>query len=135
MKFWDEFKQFAIKGNVLDLAVGVIIGGAFGKIVSSLVADILTPLLGGVLAGINLKNLQVSFPGVGERVVLSYGNFIENIFDFLFIALAVFWIVKGATYLRQKTRFKVDTPLQPQQTAQEVELLIEIRDLLKQKQQ
>ncbi len=133
MKFWDEFKRFAIKGSVLDLAVGVIIGGAFGKIVSSLVSDILTPLLGGLLGGINLATLQVSFQGVGERVILRYGIFIENILDFLVIALAIFWMVKGANYLRQKAKLLSDTP-PPQQAVRELELLTEIRDLLKNRQ-
>ena len=83
---WNEFKKFAFKGNVIDLAVGVVIGAAFGKIVSSLVKDIITPLLGMVLGGVNFTDLKLTF---GKSSIM-YGNFIQTIFDFLIIAAAIF---------------------------------------------
>jgi large conductance mechanosensitive channel len=114
-----EFREFAIKGNVVDLAVGVIIGTAFGKIVSSLVADIIMPVVGVLIGGINYENL---FLQVGDAKV-TYGKFIQNVLDFLIIALVIFFMVKAINHFRRKEEAKAP-PRQEQ-------LLEEIRDLLK----
>jgi len=120
-----EFKEFISKGNVVDLAVGVIIGGAFGKIVTSLVNDILMPLLGIVLGGINFSGLTLN---VGNAVI-AYGSFIQNVFDFLIIAFCIFMFVKFINKLTVKPK-KVEEPAKPTKS-DEVLLLEEIRDLLK----
>ena len=122
---WQEFKEFAMKGNVLDLAIAVIIGGAFGKIVSSLVSDIVMPLIGLLIGGLDFSALQIQ---VGNAQIM-YGLFIQNIVDFLIIALAIFIFVKAIN--------KVKKPVEEAQVEPEVELnhtenlLTEIRDLLK----
>ena len=123
---WNEFKKFAFKGNVIDLAVGVVIGAAFGKIVSSLVKDIITPLLGMVLGGVDFTDLKITF---GKSSIM-YGNFIQTIFDFLIIAAAIFMFVKVFNKLTSK-REEEKTEEIPEPTKEEV-LLGEIRDLLKQ---
>ncbi|MGE7886272.1 large conductance mechanosensitive channel protein MscL [Bacillus cereus] len=123
---WNEFKKFAFKGNVVDLAVGVVIGAAFGKIVSSLVKDIITPLLGMVLGGVNFTDLQF---GYGKSAVM-YGNFIQTIFDFLIIAASIFMFIKVFNKLTSKKEDEKEEEL-PEPTKEE-ELLGEIRDLLKQ---
>jgi large conductance mechanosensitive channel len=121
---WQEFKEFAMKGNVLDLAIAVIIGGAFGKIVSSLVSEIVMPLVGLLLGGLNFAELQVQ---VGNAQIL-YGLFIQNIVDFFLIALAIFLFVK----VINKAKKPVEEPEEePIPTNTEI-LLTEIRDLLKQ---
>ncbi|PEI81426.1 large conductance mechanosensitive channel protein MscL [Bacillus cereus] len=124
---WNEFKKFAFKGNVIDLAVGVVIGAAFGKIVSSLVKDIITPLLGMVLGGVNFTDLHF---GYGKSAVM-YGNFIQTIFDFLIIAASIFMFVKVFNKLTSKREEEEKTEEIPEPTKEE-ELLSEIRDLLKQ---
>lgn len=126
-----EFKEFALKGNVLDLAIGVIIGGAFGKIVSSLVNDIIMPLIGLLLGNINFSDLKYVFKSaVGEtpEVALRYGMFIQTTIDFLIIAFVIFMVVKGINKFKKKEE-KAPTP-KPLPTNEEL-LLIEIRDLLK----
>ena len=123
---WNEFKKFAFKGNVVDLAVGVVIGAAFGKIVSSLVKDIITPLLGMVLGGVDFTDLQF---GYGKSAVM-YGNFIQTIFDFLIIAASIFMFVKVFNKLTSKKEDEKEEEI-PEPTKEEV-LLGEIRDLLKQ---
>ncbi|WP_324655996.1 large conductance mechanosensitive channel protein MscL [Bacillus cereus] len=123
---WNEFKKFAFKGNVVDLAVGVVIGAAFGKIVSSLVKDIITPLLGMVLGGVDFTSLHF---GYGKSAVM-YGNFIQTIFDFLIIAAAIFMFVKVFNKLTSKKEEEKEEEI-PEPTKEE-ELLGEIRDLLKQ---
>ncbi|EOO33879.1 TPA: large conductance mechanosensitive channel protein MscL [Bacillus cereus] len=123
---WNEFKKFAFKGNVVDLAVGVVIGAAFGKIVSSLVKDIITPLLGMVLGGVDFTDLQF---GYGKSAVM-YGNFIQTIFDFLIIAASIFMFVKVFNKLTSKKEEEKEEEI-PEPTKEEV-LLGEIRDLLKQ---
>ena len=133
MKVLDEFKQFAIKGNVVDMAVGVIIGAAFGKIVSSLVADVVTPPLGFLVGGVNFSHLAVQLraadgPDV-PAVMLKYGVFLQACFDFLIVALAVFLLVKAINTLRRREEAKPTAP--PEPPRQEL-LLAEIRDLLKQ---
>ncbi|ACK94147.1 large conductance mechanosensitive channel protein MscL [Bacillus sp. 22475] len=123
---WNEFKKFAFKGNVVDLAVGVVIGAAFGKIVSSLVKDIITPLLGMVLGGVNFTDLHF---GYGKSAVM-YGNFIQTIFDFLIIAASIFMFIKVFNKLTSKKEDEKEEEI-PEPTKEEV-LLGEIRDLLKQ---
>ena len=123
---WNEFKKFAFKGNVVDLAVGVVIGAAFGKIVSSLVKDIITPLLGMVLGGVDFTSLHF---GYGKSAVM-YGNFIQTIFDFLIIAASIFMFVKVFNKLTSKKEDEKEEEI-PEPTKEEV-LLGEIRDLLKQ---
>jgi len=123
---WNEFKKFAFKGNVIDLAVGVVIGAAFGKIVSSLVKDIITPLLGMVLGGVDFTSLHF---GYGKSAVM-YGNFIQTIFDFLIIAASIFMFVKVFNKLTSKKEEEKEEEI-PEPTKEEV-LLSEIRDLLKQ---
>lgn len=127
-----EFKDFAMRGNVVDLAVGVVIGAAFGKIVSSLVADVITPIIGVLVGGVDFSELAVTLkPAVAEQaaVLLSYGKFLQTIFDFIIIAFAIFLFVKLMNKLHQKKAAEPAPPAPP--PAQEV-LLTEIRDLLKQ---
>jgi large conductance mechanosensitive channel len=127
-----EFKEFALRGNVIDLAVGVIIGGAFGKIVSSLVNDILMPAIGVLLGGVNFTNLKyVITPASGNaaEVAILYGAFIQSIVDFLIIAFSVFLFVK----LLSSRKKKSEAPPAPPAPPREVILLEEIRDLLKSK--
>lgn len=130
---WKEFKQFAIKGNVIDLAVAVIIGAAFGKIVSSLVNDVIMPLIGLLVGGIDFATLKIVLtPAVGEtaEVAILYGTFIQTIIDFLLIALSVFFVVKLLTKFKKKEEIKPAAPAVP---AQDIVLLTKIRDLLKAK--
>lgn len=129
-KFLNEFKDFAMRGNVLDLAVGVIIGGAFGKIVSSVVDDILMPLVGMALGGLDFKNLSLT---IGKAQVM-YGNFIQNVIDFLIVAFCIFLIVKGINSLTKKKNEEPAAPEAPVEPSNEEKLLSEIRDLLKSKQ-
>ncbi|EJQ67099.1 large conductance mechanosensitive channel protein MscL [Bacillus sp. TH44] len=121
---WNEFKKFALKGNVIDLAVGVVIGAAFGKIVSSLVKDIITPLIGLLMGGINFTGLKFT---VGEASI-KYGNFIQTIFDFLIVAFAIFIFVK----VFNKMTLKREAEKKEEKATKEEVLLSEIRDLLKQ---
>ncbi|MDG2916920.1 large-conductance mechanosensitive channel protein MscL [Bisgaard Taxon 10/6] len=126
MSFIKEFREFAMRGNVVDMAVGVIIGGAFGKIVSSLVGDIAMPVLGILTGGVDFKDLKlVLAEAAGETpaVTLNYGMFIQNVFDFIIIAFAIFLMIKGINKLKKPT----EAPKGPTQE----ELLTEIRDLLK----
>ncbi|MGE3675649.1 MAG: large-conductance mechanosensitive channel protein MscL [Polyangiaceae bacterium] len=128
-----EFKEFAVKGNVVDLAVGVIIGGAFGKIVSSFVADVVMPPLGVVTGGVNFSKLEYVLKAAeGEKaaVALKYGMFLQNIFDFLIIAIAVFLMVRVINRVRRKEEA---APAAPPEPSAEEKLLTEIRDLLKAK--
>ena len=125
-KFLEEFKAFALKGNVMDLAVGVIIGGAFGAITTSLIDDLLMPLIGIVAGGVDLGGLAVTVGGA----TLAYGSFISAIVNFLLIALVVFWIVKAVNKL---TRKKEEKPAAPPAPSAEEKLLTEIRDLLREK--
>lgn len=130
MSFISEFKEFAIKGNVVDLAVGIIIGGAFTKIVTSFVGDIIMPIVGSFLGGINFNKLEkvigskILEDGTIQTVTIKYGAFIQTIFDFIIIAFVIFMMIKGINRLR-KVKDVVEGP-----NAQE-KLLTEIRDLLK----
>ena len=135
MGFVKEFKEFAMKGNVMDMAVGVIIGGAFGKIVTSLVDDVLMPAIGMLTGGIDLSGLQykMMLPALdgGEPIAgatLKYGAFIQNIIDFLIIAFCIFLMVKAMNKIMPKKE-EPETPAGPTQE----ELLTDIRDLLKEK--
>lgn len=131
---WKEFKQFALKGNVMDLAIGVIIGGAFGKIVSSLVNDIIMPILGIILGRVDLKSLEwVIREGTDEINALSlkYGMFLQNIIDFLIIALSIFYVVKLINLMKKKEVTPPPAPPAPPAPSKEEALLAEIRDLLK----
>jgi large conductance mechanosensitive channel len=124
-----EFREFAVKGNVVDMAVGIIIGAAFGKIVSSLVADVITPPLGYVIGGIDFTQLSLKFPALLDKpeVTLNYGKFLQTVFDFSIVAFAIFLLVKGINALKRKQEAAPAAP--PPPTRQEV-LLEQIRDLL-----
>ena len=126
-----EFKEFAVKGNVVDIAVGVIIGGAFGKIVTSLVNDLVMPALGVVVGGVNFSALGVTLKdAVGDKpaVILKYGVFLQTIFDFLIVALAIFMAIKAMNKLK-----RAEPEAAPAGPSPEVELLTEIRDALTKK--
>ena len=131
---WKEFKEFAIKGNVMDLAVAVIIGAAFGKIVSSLVNDVIMPVIGLIVGGIDFTGLKIVLtPAAGDvaEVAILYGTFIQTIVDFLLIALSVFFVVKLISKMKKKEEEKpAEAPAAP---AEDVVLLTEIRDILKAK--
>ena len=133
MSMMEEFKEFAVKGNVVDMAVGIIIGAAFGKIVSSFVGDVIMPPIGVLLGGVDFSSLAYTVKqAVGETpaVVISYGKFIQTIIDFIIIAFAIFLAVKAINSLKRKEAEAPKTP--PAPSAQEV-LLTEIRDLLKER--
>ena len=126
MSFLKEFREFAVRGNVVDMAVGVIIGGAFGKIVSSLVGDVVMPVLGILTGGVDFKDLKITLAqAVGETpaVTLNYGAFVQNVFDFVIIAFSIFMMIKGIN--------KVKKPVEKVKGPSQEELLTEIRDLLK----
>lgn len=125
-KIISEFKEFISRGNVVDLAVGVIVGGAFSKIVTSLVNDVLTPLIGIVLGGVDFSSLSVNI----KSAKIMYGSFIQNIIDFLIIALCVFMFVKLINTLSRKNK-KQEKVKEPPKKSDEILLLEEIRDLLK----
>jgi large conductance mechanosensitive channel len=136
MKIVQEFKAFAMKGNVVDMAVGIIIGAAFGKIVSSLVTDIIMPPLGLLIGGVDFTDLAVTLKAAGVdeagnavgAVTLNYGAFIQTAFDFLIVAFAIFMMIKAMNNLKKKE----DTlPVAPPEPSKEEKLLTEIRDLLK----
>lgn len=129
-----EFKKFAMKGNVLDLAIGVVIGSAFGKIVTSLVADIIMPVIGFLTGGINFTNLKYPFPGTQGKVTLNYGSFIQNIVDFLIVSFSIFLFVKLISRLKRESKSE-DIEAEAPKPSDEVFLLQEIRDLLKQQEE
>jgi large conductance mechanosensitive channel len=131
MGFISEFKEFAMKGNVLDMAVGVIIGGAFGKIVSSLVDDVLMPVLGMLTGNVDFTSLALKFGEGEDAAVMKYGNFIQNTVDFLIVAFCIFLMLKAINKLNRKKEEPAE-PAAPAGPTQE-ELLAEIRDLLKKK--
>ncbi|MDR9487689.1 large-conductance mechanosensitive channel protein MscL [Salibacter sp.] len=137
MKIYKEFKEFAIKGNMFDMAVGIIIGTAFSKVVSSLVQDIIMPPIGVLLGKVNFENLVIilqpqklnaSGKMIQEQVVLQYGSFIQLTIDFLVIAFAMFVVIKVFNRIRKKAENEKD---KSEATPKNVELLSEIRDLLK----
>jgi large conductance mechanosensitive channel len=134
MKLADEFKAFAMKGNVVDMAVGIIIGAAFGKIVSSLVADVIMPPLGLLIGGVNFTDLKVILKAATETnpaVTWNYGNFLQVTFDFLIVAFAVFMVIKAINASKRKEAAAPAPPPPPAPPTKEEVLLGEIRDLLK----
>jgi large conductance mechanosensitive channel len=131
MKFLDEFKKFAIKGNMVDMAIGIIIGAAFGKIVSSLVNDIIMPPIGALLGGVNFTDLKLTIKAATETVpavTWNYGSFIQAAIDFLIIAFVVFMLVKAINAAKKKEEA---APAAPPAPTKDQTLLTEIRDLLK----
>ncbi len=139
-KFISEFKEFAVKGNAVDMAVGVIIGGAFGKIVTSIVSDMIMPPIGWLIGGVNFTDLKVTLPSVSigsetmEAATINYGNFLQTLIDFVIIAFCVFLLVKGINKLARRNKKEEATPAAPPQPSAEERLLTEIRDLLKERQ-
>ena len=130
MSMLQEFKNFAIKGNMVDMAVGIIVGGAFGKIVSSLVNDLIMPPVGLLLGGTNFSNLKLTLKEAVENtpgVTFNYGNFLQTSLDFLILAFCIFMMVKAIN------RLKKETPAAPAEPSSQEKLLAEIRDLLKNK--
>lgn len=130
-----ELKDFMMRGNVVDMAVGVIIGGAFGKIVSSLVSDVIMPPIGYILNGVDFSELAVVLKAATAdvpAVTINYGTFIQTVIDFIIIATVIFFAIKGINMLRKKEEEK---PAAPPAPSKEEVLLTEIRDLLKEKQQ
>ena len=142
MGFLKDFKAFALKGNVMDMAVGVIIGGAFGKIVTSLVNDVIMPPLGMLIGKVNFTDLALNLGSEAEPVMWKYGAFLQQVFDFLIVALCIFALIKGINRLSDLTKKKEEEEAaaapapepapEPQPTKEEV-LLAEIRDILKEK--
>ena len=133
MSIVKEFREFAVKGNVVDMAVGIIIGAAFGKIVSSLVSDVVTPPLGYLIGGVDFTKLAITLPAItegAEAVTIRYGVFLQTMFDFIIVAFAIFMLVKLINRVRRKEEAAPSVPAPPPR--QEV-LLEEIRDLLKEK--
>jgi len=138
MKIVKDFKEFAVKGNMIDLAVGIIIGAAFGKIIASLVNDVIMPPIGLLLGGMNFTDIHITMkdavtdPATGkilkEAVNLKIGSFIQTLVDFTIIAFSIFMIVKGVSKMNRK---KAEAPAAPQAPTRDQELLTEIRDLLK----
>lgn len=135
MSILKEFKTFAVKGNVVDMAVGIIIGAAFGKIVSSFVGDIITPALGVLIGGVDFTDLAITLKaaqGDIPAVVIAYGKFIQTILDFTIIAFAIFMGIKGINRLKHEEQAVEEAPAEPAPPSSEEVLLSEIRDLLKQ---
>ena len=138
MSLMKEFKEFAVKGNAVDMAVGIIIGGAFGKIVSSLVNDVIMPPIGRLLGNVNFTGLFINLGATSYEPLaaakeagaptLNYGNFIQTVIDFVIIAFAIFMMIKGMNVMRKKEEEK---PAEPPKPSEEVVLLREIRDSLK----
>ncbi|MDE1923786.1 MAG: large-conductance mechanosensitive channel protein MscL [Gammaproteobacteria bacterium] len=131
MSLGSEFKEFAMKGNVVDMAVGVVVGAAFGKIVSSMVADVITPVLGKLIGGVNFSDLAVSLGAdpKGAAVLLKYGVFLQSIFDFIVIAFVLFLALRGINRLKKPA--PAATPAAPPAPSREEVLLQEIRDALR----
>lgn len=133
MGMMQEFKEFAVKGNVVDMAVGVIIGGAFGKIVTSLVGDVIMPPIGVAMGGVDFSSLAIVVQEAIDKkpaVVISYGKFIQTVIDFVIIAFVIFMAIKGINSLKRK---QAEAPAAPAAPSNQEVLLSEIRDLLKKK--
>lgn len=131
MKILQEFKEFAVKGNVIDMAVGVIVGAAFGKIVTSLVGDVIMPPIGVLLGGVDFSSLAATIheSADGKPVVIAYGKFIQTVVDFTIVAFVIFMAIKGINRLKRPAPPTADAP--PPAPTKDQELLMEIRDLLK----
>jgi len=133
MSMMKEFKEFAMRGNVVDMAIGIIIGAAFGKIVSSFVADVIMPPIGMLLGNVNFADIAITLKAASEgvtAVTLNYGKFIQTVVDFVIIAFAIFMAIKGMNAMKKKEEV---APAAPPAPTKEETLLGEIRDLLKQK--
>lgn len=133
MKMMQEFKAFAMRGNVIDMAIGIVIGGAFGKVVSSFVKDVLMPPIGLWLGGVDFKDLAIvlkAAQGDAPAVLMTYGVFVQTVIDFIIIAFAIFMVVKGMNAMKKKEEEKPAAPAAP---PKEEVLLTEIRDLLAKK--
>jgi large conductance mechanosensitive channel len=131
MKWLQEFKTFAVRGNVVDMAVGIVIGAAFGKIVSSFVADVIMPPIGLLIGGVDFSKLVITIKKATETttaVTLNYGNFIQTVIDFTIVAFAIFMLVKAINTLKRKEAAK---PSEPPLPSPEVTLLTDIRDILR----
>lgn len=136
MSMLKEFKDFAVRGNVVDMAVGIIIGAAFGKIVSSFVGDVIMPPIGALLGGVDFSGLAFTVKAAAENapaVVISYGKFIQTLIDFTIIAFAIFMAVKAVNALRKAEAEAPKAPPAPPAPSREEVLLAEIRDLLKER--
>lgn len=139
MGFIKEFKEFAVKGNVFDMAVGIIIGGAFGKIVASFVNDVLMPPIGVILGEVDFKDLKYVMKEavqdgdkvIKEAVTLNYGMFIQNCIDFIIIAFSVFMLIKGLNAINRKKREEPTVPVAPAEDPADIKILKEIRDELR----
>jgi len=140
MKLVSEFKAFAMRGNVVDMAMGIIIGSAFGKIISSVVADVIMPPVGLLLGGVKFTDLKITLKDpvtdaagkiINQAVAINYGNFVQTIVDFVIIAFAIFMMIKAMNRLIKKEDVPVEAPASP--PSNEEVLLAEIRDLLKNK--
>jgi len=130
-----EFKEFAMRGNVVDMAVGVIIGAAFGKIVSSLVQDVIMPPIGFLIGGVDFSDLKINITALVEGlkpVTINYGIFLQTIFDFLIIAFVIFLMIRLMNRFKKKEEAKLAAPAPPAPSKEEI-LLAEIRDILKNK--
>jgi len=135
MSLASEFKQFAMRGNVMDMAVGIIIGAAFGKIVSSFVSDVVMPPLGFIIGGVDFSDLAVTLGPISETaeaVTVRYGAFLQTVFDFTIIAFVIFMVIKAMNRLKRKE--EAAPPAAPPEPSAEEKLLTEIRDLLKSQQ-
>ncbi len=134
MSFFSDFKKFAMRGNVVDMAVGIIIGAAFGKIVSSLVADVIMPPVGLLIGGVDFSNLVITLKAAADgapAVTINYGVFIQTILDFVIVAFAIFALVKVVSRLQKAVENKSEATATPAPPTKDQELLAEIRDLLK----
>lgn len=135
-KLLNEFKSFALRGNVVDMAVGIIIGAAFGKIVSSLVADVIMPPIGVLLGGVDFSDLAITLKAATDTapaVLILYGKFIQTVIDFIIIAFSIFIMVKGMNSMKRKKEEAPAVPPAPAEPPAQEKLLAEIRDLLKKK--
>jgi len=141
MKLIKEFKEFAMRGNVVDMAVGIIIGAAFGKIVSSFVKDVIMPPIGLLIGGVDFTDIKIKLNNVvadlagnahAQPVTINIGNFIQTVFDFLIVAFAIFMMIKAMNRMKKKNEEVPPAPAEPLPTNEE-KLLTEIRDLLKTK--
>ena len=133
MSMMDEFKSFAMRGNVVDMAVGIVIGGAFGKIISSFVADVIMPPIGVIVGGVDFSKLAIVIQeaaGDVAAVTINYGKFIQTMIDFIIVAFAIFMVIKGMNSLKKKEE---EAPAEPPAPSTEETLLTEIRDSLQQK--
>ncbi len=135
MSMMKEFKEFAMRGNVIDMAVGIVIGGAFGKIVSSFVADVIMPPIGLLIGGVDFSELAYVLKEAtaeAEAVTISYGVFLQSVIDFVIIAFAIFMVIKGMNRMQRKKEAAPEpAPAAPPEPSAEEKLLTEIRDLLK----